>query len=71
VFVAVEDDSEIIGSNNHYIALDGLRLDNVSTNNPLYKMVGYSPTRTDTGKPIIKFKNTNNFVEFRFGLDVT
>jgi hypothetical protein len=70
-FVAVEDDSEIIGSDNHYIALDGLRLDNISTNNPLYKMVGYSPTRTDTGKPIIKFKNTNNFVEFRFGLDVT
>jgi hypothetical protein len=70
-FVAVEQDSEIIGSENHYIALDGLRLDNISTNNPLYKMVGYSPTRTDDGKPIIKFKNTNNYVEFRFGFEVT
>jgi hypothetical protein len=70
-FVATQQDSEIIGSENHYIAIDGLRLDNVSTNNPLYKMVGYSPTRTDDGKPIIKFKNTNNYVEFRFGLGVT
>jgi hypothetical protein len=70
-FIATEQDSEIIGSEDHYIAIDGLRLDNVSTNNPLYKMVGYSPTRTDDGKPIIKFKNTNNYVEFRFGLGVT
>jgi hypothetical protein len=70
-FVAVEQDSEIIGSDNHYVALDGFRLDNISTNNPLYKMVGYSPTRTDDGKPIIKFKNTNNYVEFRFGLGVS
>jgi hypothetical protein len=70
-FIAVEEDSEIVGSENHYIAIDGLRLDNISTNNPLYKMVGYSPTRTDDGKPIVKFKNTNNYVEFRFGLGVT
>jgi hypothetical protein len=70
-FIAVEESSEIVGSEDHYIALDGFRLDNISTNNPLYKMVGYSPTRTDDGKPIIKFKNTNNYVEFRFGFEVT
>ena len=70
-FVAVEENSEIVASQNHYVALDGLRLDNISTNNPLYKMVGYSPTKTDDGRPIIKFKNTNNYVEFRFGVGVS
>jgi hypothetical protein len=71
VFVGIESNENIVGSENHYIALDGLRIDNVSTNNPLYKMVGYSPTRTEDGRPIIKFKNTNNYVEFRFGIGVT
>lgn len=70
-FVGVSSGGEIVGSENHYISLDGFRLDNISTQNPLYKMVGYSPTRTSDGKPIIKFKNTNNYVEFRFGLGVS
>lgn len=70
-YVGVEDGPSIVGSTNHYIALDGFRLDNISTNNPLYKMVGYSSTRTANGSPIIKFRNTNNFVEFRFAVGVT
>lgn len=71
-YVAVDDGAGgFEGSTNHYIALDGLRIDNVSTENPLYKMVGYSPTRTSDGSPIIKINNTNNYVEFRFGIGVT
>jgi hypothetical protein len=70
-YVAVEDGTDLVGSTNHYISLDGFRLDNISTNNPLYKMVGYSITKTDDGRPIIKFKNTNNYIEFRFGVGVT
>jgi hypothetical protein len=70
-FIGVYDQGSIVGSNQHYLSLDGFRLDNISTENPLYKMVGYSPVRTSDGKPIIKFKNTNNYVEFRFGLGVT
>jgi hypothetical protein len=34
-------------------------------------MVGYSSTRTADGSPVIKFRNTNNFVEFRFAVGVT
>jgi hypothetical protein len=67
----VEDGGDFVISDKHYVALDGLRLDNISTQNPLYKMVGYSPTRTRTGAPIIKAENTSNYVEFRFNLGVS
>lgn len=70
-YVGVLDGFSMVGSQNHYVALDGFRLDNISTNNPLYKMVGYTPTRTDDGSPVIKYRNTNNYVEFRFAVGVT
>lgn len=71
-YVAVDDGlGGVEGSSDHYVALDGLRLDNISTENPLYKMVGYSPTQTSDGYPIVKFQNTNNYVEFRFGIGVS
>lgn len=54
----------------HWIALDGIRLENVSTNNPLYGMTGYSVLVTESGLPIIKQENTSNYVEFRFALDI-
>lgn len=62
----------------YYVAIDGLRLENVSTNNPLYGLVGYSivensVTATTGGtyaKPIIKLPNTSNFIEFRYSVDV-
>ena len=57
-------------SSNFYIALDGFRLENISSENPLYGMSGYSVIRTNNGQPVIKDANTSNLVEFRFGLDV-
>lgn len=54
----------------HYVELEGLRLENTSTINPVYGMVGYSVVRTADGQPLYKFQNTNNYVEFRFNLDV-
>lgn len=70
-FVGVDNGGTVVGSPNHYIALDGIRLDNISTENPLYKMVGYSPIQNSAGYPVIKFDNTNNYVEFRFALGVS
>jgi hypothetical protein len=58
-------------SDNYYVALDGFRVENISTDNPLYKMVGYSPIKNSKEYPVIKFNNTNNYVEFRFGIGVT
>lgn len=56
-------------SSDYYICLDGFRLDNTETENPLYKMVGYSVVKDD-GAPITKFQNTNNYVEFRLSLGI-
>ena len=57
-------------SPNHYIELEGLRLENDTTANPVYGMVGYSVVKTSDGQPLYKYQNTNNYIEFRFNLDV-
>jgi len=54
----------------HWVAVDGIRLENVSTNNPLYGMTGYSVLKTSDSLPIVKQDNTSNYVEFRFALDI-
>lgn len=61
----------------YYVALDGLRLENVSSFNPLYGLTGYTIIENSTQgtsgtypKPIIKLPNTSNFIEFRYSLDV-
>lgn len=54
----------------HYVELEGLRLENETTENPVYGMVGYSIARTPDGQPLYKYQNTNNYIEFRFNLDV-
>jgi hypothetical protein len=64
------DGEEEVLSDNFYIALDGLRLENLSTNNPLYGLVGYSVVRNVDAAPISKEIGTNNLIEFRFGLEV-
>lgn len=67
IFVSVTASSN--PSADHYVCFDGLRLDN-TTENPVYKMSGYSIVRTD-GTPITKLANTNNYVDFRFSLGVS
>lgn len=59
-------------SDQFYVALDGLRLENVTAQNqnPLYGMTGYTVIKTENGQPAIKEANTSNLVEFRYGLDV-
>lgn len=54
----------------HYVELEGVRIENTTTLNPIYGMVGYSVVRTNDGQPIYKYTNTSNYVEFRFNLDV-
>lgn len=72
IYVSVENSAD------YYIALDGLRLENTFSGNPLYGMSAYSVVKnifTDSSyvqyaKPIIKNPNTSNYVELRFALDV-
>ena len=55
---------------NYYVALDGLRLDNTTTLNPLYGLTGYTVVRNSDGSPVVKRANSSNIVEFRFAVDV-
>ena len=70
-------DSSGVPTNKYFVALDGLRLENISANNPLYGLVGYSVVQNQVqgasgtyAKPIIKLPNTSNFIEFRYSVDV-
>jgi hypothetical protein len=66
IFASVlTDDSP---SGDHFVFLDAVRLENISTVDPLYAMTGYSKVRTQDARTIVKTANTSNFVEFRFAL---
>lgn len=56
---------------NYKIIMDGLRIDNITSQNPLYTMVGYDIIRNDNAYPILKAENTNNYIEYRFGIGVS
>lgn len=69
VYASADDGSGFSGD--YFIALDALRIDNVSSTSPVYGLTGYTVTKTTDGLPIIKNSNTANLVEFRFAMDVT
>ena len=58
-------------SQDYYIALDALRLENTSTSNPLYGMTGYTVVKNTDAETVIKSPNTSNYVEFRFSVGVS
>ena len=58
-------------SGDYYIAYDALRLENVSTINPLYGLTGYSVVKNADAETIIKNPNTSNYIEFRFTVGVS
>lgn len=57
-------------SDDYYVFLDALRLENTSTINPLYGLTGYSVVKTDGALPVVKAPNTSNFIEFRLAIGV-
>ena len=60
-----------IPSNNYYVALDAMRLENIATVNPLYGLTGYSIIQNVDASTIVKSPNTSNYIEFRFSVGVT
>lgn len=60
-----------VPSNNYYVALDAMRLENVATINPLYGLTGYSIIQNIDASTIVKSPNTSNYVEFRFSVGAT
>ena len=60
-----------VPSSDYYVALDAMRLENVSSLNTLYGLTGYSVIQNDTASSIVKSPNTSNYIEFRFSIGVS
>jgi hypothetical protein len=69
VYASVLDDTET-PSLDFYVCLDAVRLENVTTTNPLYGLTGYSVIKNVDARTIVKPPNTTNFIEFRFAIDI-
>ncbi len=57
-------------SEDFYVCLDALRIENITSTNSLYGLTGYAVIKNIQSRPIIKSANTTNYIEFRFVLDV-
>ena len=68
IYTSVRDSGAV--TDKYYVAFDGLRLENTTTQNPLYGLTGYTVFKTANGETVIKNQNTKNYIEFRFGIDV-
>jgi hypothetical protein len=57
----------------YYVAIDAIRLENTSSQNPLYGLTGYTiieNTENGSPRPIVKLPNTSAMIEFRLGVGV-
>ena len=55
---------------NYYIGLDAIRVENVTTQNPLYGLTAYTVVKNANEQPILKASNTNNYIEYRMSVGV-
>lgn len=63
IFASIQKNNAV--NQNYWLVLDGIRLENVTTESPTYGMVAYTQVFTLDELPIIKSENTTNYVEFR------
>lgn len=68
IYVSVLDSEQ--PTEDYYVCLDGIRFENVSSRNPLYSLIGYNKIIEENAYPVLKQENTNNYIEYRFGLGV-
>lgn len=76
----VDSDGELIVENvsgdtypYYYLSVDALRLENTSSQNPLYGLTGYTVienTENGIDRPVVKLPNTSAMIEFRLGVGV-
>lgn len=67
IYSCVDDNTPDV----YFIALDGLKIDNVSTINPLYGLVAAEYLETADQYPVLKRENSISYIEYRFGLGVS
>jgi hypothetical protein len=53
-----------------YVALDALRLENISSFSNVYGLTAYTVMKTSDSLPIVKSDNTSSFIEFSYVVDV-
>jgi hypothetical protein len=70
IYASVEPAGTSTPTEDYYVALDAMRLENISTSNPLYGMTGYTVVKNTDAETVIKSPNTSNYVEFRFSVGV-
>jgi hypothetical protein len=68
IYVSVIDSGT--PSDQYYIAIDAIRMENVTTQNPLYGLTGYSVIKSVGALPLVKVANTTNYIEFRFAVGI-
>jgi len=57
-------------SNEYYVTYDGIRINNLTSTNPLYALIGYNIVKNTDAKLVSKIENTSNYIEYRFGISV-
>lgn len=57
-------------TDSYYIGLDAIRVENVTTQNPLYGLTAYTVVKNADEQPILKASNTNNYIEYRMSVGV-
>lgn len=65
--------SVIVGgapSNDYFVVYDGIRLENLTSENPLYGLFAYNVIQTEDAYPILKQENTSNYIEYRYAIGV-
>lgn len=65
IYISVQDSTD---PDNFFVSLDGLRLENISTVNPLYGLTAAEYVRTQDAYPILKRENSISYIEYRFGV---
>jgi hypothetical protein len=70
IYTCIHDDSNVI-TGEHFVLYDGLRFENISSNNPLYSLVAAEYIKTLDENPILKRENSTSYVEYRFGIGVS
>lgn len=57
-------------SDDYAVILDGLRFENLGTENPLYALTGYTVVNNETATNIVKSANSNDLINFRLDFSV-
>jgi hypothetical protein len=70
VFIDIEDTIGSALASDFYVALDALRIENVSSFNSKYGLTAYTVIKSSDSLPIVKLNNTKSFIEFKYVVDV-